>query len=191
MAVVAPGVPEPAGPSPDEDPGRIAPLRGAGVRVDPRVAGRVGAVMCLAALLALAGALLAAGIDKNSEIDALRGRGVPVEIRVDSCVGLMGGSGSNAAGYACRGSFRFRGATYDVAIPGDVLYPVGADVRAVTVPSDPALVTTAALLRGERASWRVFIAPAAILLAVGLALGVVGWRRRSARAALHRAGAPT
>ena len=173
----------------EDNLGRVGMLRGADVRVDPRVAGRVALSICFVGIFALAIALAVAGATKNGQISALRSRGVPVEIRVQNCIGLMGGSGSNVAGYACTGAFSLDGGRYVVAIPGDQLYPVGSNVRAVSVPSDPRLISTRAILAGERASWRVFIIPAVLFLLLA-AIAAALLRRRSARSAVSGALRP-
>ena len=115
----------------------VATLRGAGVDVDVRRAGRVLVGAVLGALAVLAVVLFVAGAQKNAQITSLRSHGVPVTVTVTGCTGLLGGSGSNAAGYACRGTFSVAGHRYDEAIPGDTLYPPGTPLAAVTVPGDP------------------------------------------------------
>ena len=149
----------------------IMTLRGAGVAVDARRAGRVVGGVCLVALAVLVVVLAVAGVDKNAQITRLRQHGVRVEITVSTCLGLLGGSGSNAAGYACRGTFTVDGRHYDEAIPGNTLFPPGATIRGVIDPGDPALVSTVGAVASEHASWRVFVVP--IILVVILALLVV------------------
>ena len=156
-------------------------LRGAGVDVDIRRAGRALVVVCLVALAVVTVILFLAGADKNAQITRLRQHGVPVVVTVSRCLGLMGGSGSNLAEYQCTGTFTAHGHPYDVAIPGTALYPPGAKLSGVTDPSDPALLSTNAVLAGEHPSWKVFILP--IILLVILVLLVVGLvlRRRLVR----------
>jgi hypothetical protein len=153
-------------------------LRGAGVgEVDVRRLGQAALAAALIGLAVLAVFLYAAGARKNSQIDQLRHRGVPVAITVTGCVGQLGGSGSNAAGYACRGAFTLGGHRYVEAIPGSSRYDPGATLRGVAVPGDPALVTTAAALAGEHASGRVYLLPS-VLAAVALATAAVLLVRR-------------
>jgi hypothetical protein len=105
-------------------------------------------------------------------------------ITSSGCRGLLGGSGSNAAGYACRGSFTLDGRRYNENIPGNTLRPPGTVIRGVSVPGDPALVTTAQILAAEQASWGVYIAPTVLLIVlVGLALLVGAVVRRGRRPA--------
>jgi hypothetical protein len=165
---------------PGEDSAPVTTLRGARVEVDGRRVGRAFIVLCLLTLLVLAAVFFAVGANKNAQINALRNHGVPVTITATSCNGLIGGSGSNLAGYACSGTYTFGGKRYARAIPGDVLPSPGSRIEGVVAPSDPGLVSTASIIAQEHASARVFILPA-ILLAVVLALvGVIVQKRRSA-----------
>jgi len=142
--------------------------------------------VCLVGLAVVSASLFVAGARKNAQITSLRTHGVPVTATVTACIGLMGGSGSNLAGYSCRGRFTLHGHSYTDDIPGNALYPPGARIRAVTVPSDPALLTTARMLAGERASASVFAVPA-VLAAVLFLVGT--WIARSKRR-VRRAESP-
>ena len=154
-------------------------LRGAGVDVDLHRIGRVILAVVLLALAVTAGILFSAGAQKNAQITRLRQHGVPVEITVSGCLGLLGGSGSNAAGYACNGSFNLAGHVYREAIPGDTHYRPGATVRGVTDPDDPGLLATAGMVSAEHPSGNVFILPAilAAVFALGVGYVVLRWRR--------------
>ena len=161
----------------------VSSLRGARVEVDARRAGRVLVALGLAAVVVTAVALLYSGARKNSQIQALRTHGVPVTMTVDGCRGLLGGSGSNAAGYSCWGSFREAGRRFAGYIPGDALRAPGSTVRVVTVAGDPALLTTPAELSAEAPSSRVFLLPAGLLGSAALAVtGLAVRRRRRQRA---------
>jgi hypothetical protein len=153
-------------------------LRGAGVDVDVRRAGQAVLGVCMAALAITFVILLVAGIQKNDQITSLRQHGIPVRITVSGCVGLMGGSGSNLAGYACSGTYTVNGHQYHEDIPGTDLHLPGSTMPGVTVPGDPRLLSTPATVAGEHASWRVFIAPGIILAALALLTGVVIRSRR-------------
>jgi hypothetical protein len=96
-------------------------------------------------------------------------------------MGELGGSGSNPAGYSCRGSFTLDGRRYNEPIPGNSLHPPGAVLRAVAVPGDPALVITARMLDGEHTSGKVFILPAVLLVVLALVVGLLVRRRRRIR----------
>ena len=150
-------------------------LRGAGVVTDVRRVGRIAVGLCLVGLAALTVVLFASGFDKNAQIARLHRDGVPVLVTSTGCTGLLGGSGSNPVGYACRGTFTVAGHRYDEPLPGNTLYPPGSTLRAVTVPDEPALVTPVRLAATEHTSATVFVLPTVlvVLLAalVGLALG--------------------
>jgi len=148
-----------------------------------RRVGWVAVVLAVATLVVLVIVGFVAGADKNSQINSLRHQGVPVSFTISGCLGQLGGSGSNAAGYSCRGWYRLHGQRFDEPIPGDALYVPGTVLPSVAVPGDPALVTTTATLRAEQVSWRVFILPAVLLalLLAGLGLLLVWNGRRSPR----------
>ena len=70
-----------------------------------------------------------AGVHKNSQINRLRHDGVPVTVTVTNCLGLMGGSGSNAAGYSCTGTFTIDGTRYTESLPGTGFRKARLDAR--------------------------------------------------------------
>ena len=157
-------------------------LRGAPVAVNPRRVAQVAAGIVLTSLAVVTVLLFVAGAHRNAQIAELHRHGVPVEVTVTGCLGQLGGSGSNAAGYTCRGAFHVGGHRYVEVIPGDQLRRPGTTVRAVTVPDDPALLTTAAAARHERQSGRVFVVPSVLaVLFVVLAATAVAFERRSRR----------
>ncbi len=153
-------------------------LRGAGVDVDVRRVARVLAGLCLLGLAVLTVVLLIAGVEKNAQVTRLHQHGVPVEVTVSSCIGLMGGSGSNIAGYSCRGTFTIAGHLYNEAIPGSTLYRPGAKLAGITVPGDPSLLSTPSALATEHASWRVFALPGILLVVLVLLVAAASLRRR-------------
>jgi hypothetical protein len=159
---------------------RVGQLRGAGVQVDARRLGQVAIAIVLIALAALAIGFTIVGVHKNQQIDQLHTQGVPVTITVTGCLGLLGGSGSNAAGYSCHGTYSMQGHTYDESLPGSAFHRPGTTIDAVAVPSDPALVSPVALADAQHSSASVFILPAVfggvlVLLVVAL---IVRARRR-------------
>jgi len=158
-------------PETDTSGAPLTTLRGAGVNIDVRKTGRVVAAICLVALAVAAALLLVAGVHKNSQINRLRQHGVPVTVTVSGCRGLLGGSGSNPAGYACQGTFTLDGHRYRESIPGNTLRPPGTKVRAVAVSGNPPLLSTAHAVATDRASASVFVVP--IILFVIL-VGLVG-----------------
>lgn len=163
---------------------RIARLRGAGVgTVDARRLGWAVVTVVLVVLAVLVVVLYVAGARKNAQIASLRQEGVPVVVTVTGCEGQLGGSGSNAAGYACQGRYRLDGRTYVEPIPGDVRRDPGTRLLAVAVPGDPSLVSPAGTVAAERASARVYVLPSVLLgvllLVAGGALLMARRRRRT------------
>lgn len=148
------------------------------MEVDVHRAGRVLFALGLLAVTVTAASLFYAGARKNGQIEALHQRGVPVTMTVDSCQGLLGGSGSNPVGYACKGSFADGGRRYEQYIPGTALHAPGSEVAVVTLTDDPALVTTPSMLAGQQASPRVFLLPSALLAGAAVLTGGLAVRRR-------------
>ena len=67
--------------------------------VDGRRVGQVALGIVLATLAILAIVFTVVGVHTNQQDDRLHNDGVPVTFTVTGCMGLLGGSGSNAAGY--------------------------------------------------------------------------------------------
>jgi hypothetical protein len=161
----------------------LSTLRGAGVDINARLVVRAIVALCLVSLAALVIVFTLAGIHKNSQIDRLRHDGVPVNVTVVHCLGLLGGSGSNAAGYSCTGAFSLDGTRHNETIPGSGFLTPGSSLRAVVVPGDPALLSPVNVLAGEHASWDVYLLPGVLLVVLALfalAVTVVVRRRRRA-----------
>ncbi len=148
------------------------------MEVDVRRVGRAVVFLCLLGLAVLVTVLFVAGLQKNSQITRLRQQGVPVEVTMTGCIGLAGGSGSNLAGYECRGTFSLDGRRYSEVIPGNMFRRPGTTVAAVTVTGDAALVTTAASLETEHASAGVFVLPTMLLVVLLVGVAAVVLRRR-------------
>lgn len=165
---------------PDTDKA-LTTLRGASVDVDPRRVAKFAIVLCWVALVVLVVVFFVIGIHKNAQINSLKQHGVAVEDTVDSCSGLLGGSGSNPAGYRCWGTFTINGHRYTEDIPGNVLRTPGSKVAAVADPTQPGLITTTSVLADERASASVFIVPTVLLIALLLLTGTLAMRSRSSR----------
>jgi hypothetical protein len=158
-------------------------LRGNTVDVDVRRLGQLFVVLCLVALAVFVIVFTIAGVRKNSQINSLRHDGIRTTVTVSSCTSLMGGSGSNAVGDSCAGTFTLNGRRYTENIPGTALRKIGSSLPAVVVPTDPALVSPVTTLAGEHTSWKVFILPAILLVVLALLVGAIMLRRR------HRATA--
>ena len=176
----SPGAPAPHEPAPDSDD-RVAPLRGAGVQIDGRRVARVALGIVLVTLAVLAVVFTVIGIHDNDQTDELHNQGVPVQVTITSCQGLLGGSGSNGAGYSCRGAYELGGHRYDEVLPGTALHAPGTVIRALAVPSDPTLVSPLSVIDSEHASASVFILPAILLVVFVAVVVALLLRRRRTR----------
>jgi len=152
------------------------------VDVDVRRVGRAVVGICLVALAVVVVVLFAVAAHKNDQITRLRQNGVDLQVTVTTCQGLLGGSGSNGAGYACKGTFTLTGHRYEENIPGDILRPPGSKVRAVAVAGAPPLLATAHDVATQRASWTAFLVPTILLIVLVLLVGALLLRRRHRRA---------
>ncbi len=139
-----------------DDTGRVAPLRGASVQLNVRRLLQVTIGLVMGTLVVLVVVLTVAAIHSNEQIDELHDHGVPVTTTVNGCLGLLGGSGTNPEGYSCHGTYVLNGHRYTQSLPASGYMHPGTHVAAVAVPSDPALVSTAAALEDSaRVGWCV------------------------------------
>jgi hypothetical protein len=161
----------------------LSTLRGASASVDARRAAQVVVGLVMATLAVLGIVFIVVGINKNEQINELRDHGVPVTFVVSKCLGLLGGSGSNAAGYSCQGGYTVDGRRFFENLPGSSNYAPGARVKAISVRSDPTLLSIPVIVNSERASASVFILPGVLLGACALLVLVVLLRRRQRRPA--------
>jgi hypothetical protein len=156
----------------------VGTLRGAGVQVDTARAGRIAVGVALVALVAVGSVLLVAGYRKNAQIDQLRSQGVPVQVTISHCLGLMGGTGSSPAGYECTGTYTFHGTHYVEGVPGSTYYPDHAVVAGVVASGDPGLLSTPSTVATSHTSDTLYIVSMVLL---GTAVAVMVWlvvRRR-------------
>jgi hypothetical protein len=161
--------------------GSVSTLRGARAQVDGHTVAKVALGLVLATLAVLVVVFVIVGVDKNRQINELRGQGVPVTFTITSCQGLLGGSGSNGAGYACRGTYHLDGHSYSEPLPGTAFFAPGATVHAIAVPSDPGLVSPVTIVESEHASSRVYVLPVVLFAALVLIVGAIVLRRRAMR----------
>ncbi len=146
------------------------------------VVGAMGLVI-IAAVLTVS---VVSAANDNNRISRMKEHGVAVTATVTSCVGNLGGSGSNGAGYTCRGRYVIADATYDEVIGAMTTF--AAPGAHVAVTADPARLSTIELtsaVAAARTSARRYAIPGALgvgLLAVALVF-VRGFRRRGARRA--------
>jgi hypothetical protein len=130
------------------------------------------------ALAAVTAVLFAAAIHKNAQITSLRRHGVPIEVTVSRCMGVLSGSGSNVTGYICRGTFVLDGHRHSGTIPGNALLAPGTTLRLVTVESDPGLIATIHQAESEHTSWGRFVLPAVFLVILATLVAAIAVRAR-------------
>jgi hypothetical protein len=137
---------------------RVASLRGAQAASLGRHfwlrAATVGLV-----LFALAIALsFASTLNDHSRLDRMKAHGVPVSVTITNCVGNMGGSGSNVAGYVCRGTYAIDGVKYNEIISSMTTFASPRSrVRAIADPSQHGYVALAAAIKSASSSSAAFV----------------------------------
>jgi hypothetical protein len=165
----------------DVTDGTTATLRGAPVRADVRVVLRVLGAIVLSGVVALIAALAVSGASRNAQLDRLHHDGLAMRASVVSCRTLLAGSGSNGAGTECDAAYRVDGHRYVGTLPGDTPRAPGSSVAIVVAATDPSLLTTPRILREEASSWRVFLAPGVLSIALLAALGALAASARRRR----------
>jgi hypothetical protein len=161
------------------EPSDVTSLRGA----EPQPIGRTvwlvaGTLLLLVLALIVTVSFISAAND-NGRIERLQSHGVLVEVTVTGCVGNIGGSGSNAAGYTCRGEYRVNGVRYREVIGSkSSLSTAGSTVRAVADPSRPSTIELASAVTRLSASLTVYVVPSLLaLLLVALGFTLL-WRQK-------------
>jgi hypothetical protein len=159
----------------------VGTLRVASVSFNPRrlVQGVVAIIMVTLAITAIV--LTAAGIHSNDQINRLHTQGQPVAFTVSGCLGLLGGSGSNAAGYSCRGTYHLTGHVYTEPLPGSTFYRPGTKVASIAVPGDPALVSPVGIVDSQQVSNGVFVVPIVLGIILLALIAVLLLRSRPRR----------
>jgi len=156
-------------------------IRGGGGVIDTRRLFRVVVGSAIVALAVLVVVLTIEAVHKNSRIDGLQHRGVPVDVTVTDCLGVLSGTGVTVAYFECSGSFDLDGRSYNAVIAGShVNHAAGDVVKAVADPKHPTTISTVTSLANAHSSWRAFIGPGVLfLLLVLLIVGVFWWSRRN------------
>jgi hypothetical protein len=158
-------------------------VRGGGVELDARRAGRVVAGFCIVVLAGIVIGFTVAGFRTVQRNDRLTNHGVAVIVTVTHCVAQASGTGATVTGYQCQGSFTQGGHRYDETIGGTTTpHSVGQRINAVTDPSDPHVMATAASVAATPAAWQAFVLPAVTLVVLLLLIAALRLRaRRRAR----------
>jgi hypothetical protein len=149
--------------------------------VDIRRTGRVVAWVCAALLVATGVIFLVSGLHTNDQINRLHNQGVPVTVDVTGCIGLMGGTGAQVAGYSCTGTYTLDGVHYRQTIPGMTFHEPDSAIAGIAVPGDPKLLSTPDQVARQHASWRVLLVPLLLFaVAVVTVVALLRGRRRPA-----------
>ncbi len=172
----------------DDARGRVGTLRGATVQFDSGRLVQVFLGVVLGTLAVLVVVFAFAGIHSNDQIDRLHSQGERVTVSVTGCLGLLGGSGSNAAGYSCRGTYMLGGQSHEEPLPGSTFYRPGTRIPALAVPGDPALVSPLAVVDMQQSSASVFILPGVLAAVLVAMVALIVWRYRVARGAAAARG---
>ena len=165
-------------PSPD---GSVVSLRGpAAVSIGRRlklVASGLGLVIFAVALTVSFLSIL----NDNARFNRMMAHGIPVSVTVTNCRGNIGGSGSNSAGYTCRGVYAVNGINYDEPIGSKITFTrPGTEVSAVVDPSHHGTVVLSSAIRTSAASqWRYLPLVLLSLVFVALILAFLRVARRS------------
>ena len=127
----------------------------------------------------------------NARIERLKHHGVAVAVTVTSCVGNIGGSGSNSAGYTCHGSYRLNGVDYREIIGSkSTSSSAGTKVRAVADPARPSTIELASYVRASSSSASVYLVPSLLALSFVVLTLVFLRRRRVSHSRTTRGSAP-
>jgi hypothetical protein len=163
------------------NPPDVASLRGPEAQ---RIGGRFWLVVCVLVALVIAVFIAVSFIsaaNDNARIDRLKTHGTPVVVTVTSCAGHIGGSGSNAAGYTCYGTYRVHGVRYQEIIGSMTREsPTGTTVRVIADPSHPSTIELASAVAASSSSDSAFVVPS-ILAALFVASSLIVGRARRAR----------
>lgn len=159
--------------------GRVGTMRGATVQVDFHRVFQITAGVVLVTLAVLVVVFTVAGVRSNNQLDQLHDHGVPVTVSVTDCLGLLGGSGSNPAGYSCHGTYVLGGHRYTQTLPGLTHQHPGAQIPGVAVPGDPSLMSLVSTLKTQHSSASAFVLPIVLAVVLFVLTALIVWRARS------------
>ena len=152
---------------------RVVSLRGPEVvSIGRKVWHRLVAVGLALSFVALIVNVVSTAHD-NSRIERMKTHGIAVSVSVTRCIGNVGGSGSNGAGYTCQGDYSIAGTAYHELIGSMTTFAVsGTKVNSVADPSKPTTVILASALAKSTASPAAYV-PAGLMAIVLIALTFV------------------
>jgi len=106
---------------------------------------------------------LVSAFNGNARIERMKAHGIPVTVTVTTCNGNLGGSGSNGAGYTCRGTYRVDGTTFHEVIGSMATFAgSGTAVQAVADPSNHGTIKLSSAVKASNASPWAFVPPGAL-----------------------------
>lgn len=144
----------------------VASLRGANAGSIGRTFWLGAAALGLAIFTAVLVVSLVSAFNDNARIERMKAHGIPLTVTVTTCDGNLGGSGSNGAGYTCRGTYRIDNTTFHEVIGSMTSFAAsGTAVRAVADPSNHGTITLSTAVKSSKASPWAFVAPGALTVA--------------------------
>jgi len=161
-------------------------LRGAAPIVVRRRFWHYAGALCLVIFAAILVVSFISIANDNARIHRLRAHGIPVSVTITNCLGNIGGSGSNSAGYTCRGDYTIHAVTYHELIGSMTTFAAtGSSVKGVVDPSNYGTVVLAGSVRTSSSSaWRDVTPSLLTLVLLSLSIGLWRSARRSGRSVL-------
>ncbi len=172
---------------PPNDSSSVSTLRGASpVGVSRRFWAILGALVLVVFAVTLVVSFVSATHD-NSRIERLKTHGITLSATVNSCIGNLGGSGSNASSYTCVATYAIAAASYHEVVGHMSSFAApGTRVIVVADPSQPSTIELASAVKGSSPSNGVYLAPGLLgVLFVALTVGYLRLLRRP-RSSRHR-----
>lgn len=165
--------------SDESDPHDVVSLRGPAAQSIGRRFWTSAAAVLLALLATVVVVTFVSAVNDNARISRLKTHGEAVVVTVTSCVGNLGGSGSNAANYTCEGTYRIGGARYQETIGSKTSFSSPGDlIRAVADPARPSTIEVASAVATSSSSSSAYVVPGLLAL-MFVALGGEFARRLS------------
>ena len=157
-------------------------LRGARVAGDGRRLGRIVAWVLVAGMIVLGVVMVGAKIADNDRAVRLHTSGIPVSARVTYCLGQLGGSGTNAVGFACKATYKVADTTYNEPVGGMSTFArPGSTVAGVVDPQNHTVLVTKASASSTTSTTAGLLFPALVILAGVVLAGILlATRRRGA-----------
>jgi hypothetical protein len=117
----------------------------------------------------------------NARIDRLKAHGIPVVVTMGRCFGNLAGSGSNVAGFQCRGTYQLGHTTFHEPIGYKTTFsPYGSTVQGLVDPSYHNSVSLTSAIKRTKASTSRYVAPGILTIVfLVLAFVFVRFARRS------------